>query len=113
MDFVKITRAGEVHNGVAFVTGVNVDPRPWDCTRPCSPGGIYFCRARDALFFSTLYEDAAWVRSVFPADGEAVHEEAATRDGPAKFKAHAVVLGDRTDLRAWVAGNMNADEVEA
>lgn len=42
--YVRLTTESENHNGFQYKTGLNVDHLRFDCSEPCSPGGLYFCR---------------------------------------------------------------------
>jgi len=111
MAFVKIMRTNETHYGFTFKTGSNTDRHEWNTREPCSPGGFYFCRREDALVFSTMFSNAAWVREV--RSSSEVHTEAATTSWPVKFKAHTIELGEREAIDAFVARTYSADELLA
>ena len=71
------------HNGLVYKEGLNVDPRPFNPSGDCEPGGIYF--SREDVFAFLIY--GSRVYEVEP-QGE-VYENPSS---PKKFKAHSVVL---------------------
>jgi len=82
MKYYKIVNP-KGHHGLIYKEGLNVDPKPFNPTGTCKPGGIYFAQ-EDILAFveygTELYE-------VDPV-GE-IYKELIK---PRKFKAHAVKL---------------------
>src|SRR5579872_4937683 len=40
---VKLTNESENHNNFQFRTGLNIDNIPFNPTRECTAGGLYFC----------------------------------------------------------------------
>jgi len=109
MVLIKILRANEVHYGFQYKTGENVDTRPWNTNKPCSPGGLYCCKKQDALDFCELYEDAAWVRVVL--DHSPMHVEDAENGWPVKFKAHRLTLGEREPLADFIAREFTTNAI--
>jgi len=72
------------HYGLIYKEGLNVDPKPFNPTGSCQPGGIYFAR-EDILTFLNYGTEIYEVDPV----GEIYEENAFP---PHKFKAHAVNL---------------------
>lgn len=91
--FVKLTCDTEIHNGLKYKTGLNVDIRPFSPIGSCKTGGMYFIRKVDIkrwLYYSK--KTMVWMRSVKIPDDAMVYVE------PDKFKCNKFILGDRVYL---------------
>lgn len=89
MKFYKITNKEEIHNGLQYKTGLNIDPLPFSTEKPCSPGGIYFARE----YILEFLEPYAWIREVtIPPTAEVFKEVPLKVE---KWKASKVILGER------------------
>ncbi len=98
-EYYKLTNLTEVHNGVTFTTGLNVDPleSKFDQfkNKKCGPGGFYFCK-KSEIYRWMLYSNAKghfnlmmWMRKVTIPHGSKVQLELD------KIKATRIILGPR------------------
>jgi len=60
VNFYKILNKEEVYFGVKYHDGLNEDPRPFNPSGDCEPGGIYFAR-EDILAFLSY---GPWIRQL-------------------------------------------------
>jgi len=60
MNYYKILSKDEYHYDLQYKTGLNVDPKPFNPSGNCEPGGIYFSR-EDILAF---LDYGPWIRKV-------------------------------------------------
>ena len=91
MKYYKVVNS-EGHNGLIYKEGLNVDPKPFNPSGNCEPGGIYFAKEDIFVFF----DYGSKVYQVEPV-GQ-VYENPNT---PKKFKAHSVKLkyiGETNDV---------------
>lgn len=95
MKYYKITNEKEVHYGMKYKTGLNIDVMPFGPSGDCEGGGIYF--AREDIF--AFLHMGTWIREVTIPDGEKVYKNPST---PKKWKAHRVILGERKRITAKV-----------
>lgn len=96
MNFYKILNEKEIHHGLKYHDGLNVDPLPFDPSGNCKPGGIYFAR-EDILAF--LNFDSVWIRKVTVPPGDPIYENPSP---PKKWKAKRVILGPRRRINSQV-----------
>ena len=95
MNYYKITNETEVHRGLKYKTGLNIDPVPFNPSGDCTTGGIYFSR-KDVLIF---LDYGPWIRKVtFPKDAQVYKNPGK----PEKWKADKVILGERTKITAKI-----------
>ncbi len=88
---IKLTNHDECHNGLQFVTGLNVDPIVFNPNGSCSPGGIYFTDSTHIYkWVTTLPYTISWIRRVIIPDDARVYIE--SND---KIKADKIILGGR------------------
>lgn len=95
--YFKVLNEQECHHGLQYTTGLNTDPIPLyaglsgkDAAQSeCSPGGMYFTKAKNILLFCSY---GVWVREVTLPDNQKVHTE------PFKLKADKIILGERMPL---------------
>ena len=113
MNFYKITNEKEVHRGIHYKTGLNIDIQPFNPSGNGTKGGIYFAR-EDILAF--LWH-GPWIRKVILPEGEQVYNNPGK---PKMCKAHRVILGERRRITAQVVkelidegADVNADRGEA
>ena len=93
MKFYKYTNPEEVHHGLKYHTGLNIDILPFNPSGNCTPGGIYFAR-EDILAF---VDYPGWIREVRLPKGETIYKNPCK---PEKWKAHRVILGPRRPVNA-------------
>jgi hypothetical protein len=94
MNYYKITNEDEIHNGMKYKTGLNIDTQPFNPSGRCEPGGIYFSRED---IFAFLSYDSYWIRKVtLPKDAQ-VYEDP---EQPKKWKANKVILGRKYRITA-------------
>ena len=110
--FVKILHPDEVHHGLRFVDGLNVDPLPFQTSDECAPGGIYFCEPEHVFDWIHLYTKSGaqagaqagarqpWIRSVRLPPEARVQSESNH-----KWKADRVILGPRIAWDDWLSAN--------
>jgi hypothetical protein len=105
--FIKLLRKDEIHHGLQFKTGLNVDNQPWRPQVDCAPGGIYFCRLNQLHRWLDLYNDVAWCRWVsIPADAEVVD-----CGNKLKFKANKVILSERVPIEEIIREYFDVDKL--
>ena len=91
MKFYKITNEQELHNGLQYKTGLNIDPIPFNPNGSCLKGGIYYTTAEHILEF---LDYGPWIREVtIPVDAQTYKDPKGD-----KWKSDKVILGDR---RKW------------
>jgi len=95
MPYYKITNETETHNGLKYKTGLNLDPRPWNPSGNCEPGGIYFSR-EDILAY---LDYGCWLRKVTLPPDTPIYANPGT---VVKWKAPRVILGRRVKITAGV-----------
>jgi len=96
MDFYKITNEEEIHHGLQYHDGLNIDPLPFSPTGDCVHGGIYFAREDILAFLSK----GPWIRTVtIPEDAQVIENPGAP---PRKWRADRVELGPRRRIDAEV-----------
>lgn len=93
MPFYKILNEREVHNGVHYKTGLNVDILRFDPQGSCAPGGLYFA-CEDILNFLTY---GPWIREVILPEDAHVYLNPGI---PVKWKADKIILGERREVTA-------------
>jgi len=92
MKYYKILRENEKHSGLQFHTGRVDDPLPFAEYGSCVKGGIYFAPVTSILVFVNY---GPWIREVtVPEDAQMVKDPG---DGPEKYRASSVVLGEREE----------------
>ena len=98
--YYRLTVSNECHNGFKYKTGRNIDPLPFNPTGMCKAGGLYFCHAtRLFLYRDWLTEcNDTWIREV---DLSEMKDEPVWCM-PDKFKAHQLVLKERTKYSYYV-----------
>ncbi|MDD4081983.1 MAG: ankyrin repeat domain-containing protein [Sphaerochaetaceae bacterium] len=95
MDYYKILNEKEYHHGLQYKFGLNVDPKEFNPSGDCSPGGIYF--SREDIFAFIHY--GPWIRKItLPKDAQ-VYENPG---GPKKWKADRIILGKKEKITAKV-----------
>lgn len=93
---VKLTCEDEVHNGITYHDGENVDVLPWNPRSECQPGGLYFCAISEIsrfLYYGFRIRGVVlmvYIRSVFIQPDARVYVEPNK-----KFKANKFFLGPR------------------
>ena len=93
MNYYKITNQDEIHHGLHYKTGLNVDVLPFNPSGDCQNGGIYFSR-EDILAFLHY---GPWIRKVtIPKDAK-IYENPGS---PKKWKADKIILGRRSKITA-------------
>ncbi|MDD4082362.1 MAG: hypothetical protein PHD05_03145, partial [Sphaerochaetaceae bacterium] len=95
MDYYKILNEKEYHHGLQYKFGLNIDPKEFNPSGDCEPGGIYFSR-EDILAF---LDYGPWIRKVTLPDDVRVYENPS---GPRKWKADKVILGKKEKITAKV-----------
>ena len=87
MRFVRLTNKKENHNGFQYKTGLNVDHLPFNPSKKCKAGGLYFCDFNDFNKF-IKYNDKMCVnmRAVIIPDDAKVYVETG------KYKADKFML---------------------
>ena len=85
-EFYKITNENENHFGLQYVTGLNIDPNPFNPSGSCQKGGIYFVEVHDIPNFLHL---GIYLRKTTIPDDARVYIEVG------KFKADKLDLDDR------------------
>ena len=95
MDYYKILNEKEYHHGLQYKFGLNVDPKEFNPSGSCSPGGIYFSR-EDILAF---LDYGPWIRKVTLPDDVRVYENPGE---PRKCKANKVILGKKEKITVKV-----------
>jgi len=95
MNFYKILNEEEIHCGLEYHDGLNIDPLPFNPAGDCRPGGIYFSR-EDILAFLGY---GPWIRQVTIPKGEQIYENPGF---PKKWKAKKVILGKRRRISLQV-----------
>lgn len=89
MKYYKITNETEIHNGLKYKAGLNVDPLPFNPSGDCLPGGIYYTDAKNICYFLGC---GPWIREVtLPKDAQVYQNPGI----PLKWKADKVKLGPR------------------
>lgn len=100
--FYKLTNKEENHHGFQYVTGLNVDNIPFNPTRECQPGGLYFF-AKDQLIYFNMYANSAYyIREITLLDDSRIYIE------NHKFKTDKFVLGERTKFELPMEMHMPA-----
>lgn len=95
MKYYKITNREEIHLGMRYKIGLNVDILPFNPSGDCQNGGIYFSREDILAFINKGY----WIREVRLPEDEPIYENPGF---PKKWKAHRVILGKRRKITAKV-----------
>lgn len=92
--FVKLTNESENHNGFQFKTGLNIDTVPFNYTKDCTPGGIYFCSVDEIAWWVNYgNKEMKYYRIVtIPSDAR-VYDEDVT-----KMKADKLILSERKEI---------------
>lgn len=85
MKYYKIVNL-EGHHDLVYHEGLNIDPKPFNPSGDCDPGGIYFAR-KDILAFINYGTELYEVEPV----GD-VYENPSEDGEPKKWKAHSVIL---------------------
>jgi len=62
--FYKLTNKEELHYGLQYQDGLNVDPNPFNPSGECSKGGMYFFEQSQLLFYCDYVKEAYWIREV-------------------------------------------------
>ncbi|MDD4081772.1 MAG: ankyrin repeat domain-containing protein [Sphaerochaetaceae bacterium] len=91
MDYYKILNEKECHYGLKYKFGLNIDPKEFNPSGDCSPGGIYFSR-EDILAFLNC---GIWIRKVTLPEDARVYENPSY---PKKWKADRVILGKKEKI---------------
>jgi hypothetical protein len=74
--FVKLTNISEKHRGIKYHTGLNNDPLPFDDSKSCSAGGMYFTTTDDAHHWIKFgMFGTYWVRIVTILPDSVIAEE--------------------------------------
>jgi len=102
MKFYKYTNQDEIHYGLKYHTGLNIDILPFNPTGDCEPRGIYFAR-EDILAF---IDYPGWIREVRLPKGEPIYKNPGNLQ---KWKAHRVILGPRKPVNAKTIKALIAD----
>ena len=89
--FYKMLHWNEVHYGMHYKTGLNVDIVPFKPFGACSPGGIYFSSCDNILNFLS---QGTWFREVTIPENARVYAE------KGKWKADRIILGERCRVTA-------------
>ena len=91
MRYFKVTNATEMHNGLQYKDGLNVDSVAWNPSGSCLPGGIYYADEDHICEFMGM---GAWVREVIIPDDARTYKD----PNGNKSKADKVILGPRVAL---------------
>jgi len=89
MKYYKVTNEQEIHNGLQYKDGLNIDTLPFNPKGTCEPGGIYFTR-EDILAFANY---GAWLREVILPEDAKVYKDPDSK--LTKWKSDKVILGKR------------------
>src|SRR5579872_3779422 len=107
VSFVKLTNNRELHCGLQYQDGYNVDRLGFDHKEPCSQGGMYFVQKKDAgkwIRYNILdikddgglrqyiQREMKYIRKVTIPDNAQVYVE------EGKFKTDKFILGPREDI---------------
>jgi len=95
MDYYKILNKEECHYGLQYKFGLNIDPKEFNPSGDCEPGGIYFSR-EDILAF---LDCGIWIRKVTLPEDARVYENPGK---PKKWKADRVILGKKEKITAKI-----------
>ena len=106
MKYYKITNKDEIHRGLQYKTGLNVDIQTFNPTGDCQDGGIYFAR-EDILSFLSY---GLWIREVMLPKDARIYKNPGT---PEKWKADKVILGQRRKITAEVVKELIAEGAKA
>src|SRR5579872_3817321 len=99
MKLVKLTNETENHNNFQFRNGLNIDIIPFDPTKQCNKGGIYFIDAiniKNWLSYNETIGVMVHVRVVIIPDDARVYIE------PGKFKADKIILGPKMIIKKYL-----------
>ncbi len=96
----KLTNYTSCHNGFQFKEGLNIDTIPFNTTRECSPGGMYFTTSDD-FYRYLMYNDKKmyWVYDVEIPPEAKVHYEP-----NGKAKTDRFILKNKrpiSELKEW------------
>jgi hypothetical protein len=98
--YYKLTNELEIHNGVQYYDGLNVDILPFAENGSCCKGGLYFSDETNILQF---LDGMFWIREITIPDGEMIVKDPCIN--PPIWRSHSVVCGSRkslTDFSTWV-----------
>ncbi|MDD4081770.1 MAG: ankyrin repeat domain-containing protein [Sphaerochaetaceae bacterium] len=95
MNYYKILNKEECHFGLQYKFGLNIDPKEFNPSGDCEPGGIYFSR-EDILAFLV---HGPWIRKVTLPEDARVYENPGK---PRKWKTDKVILGKKEKITAKV-----------
>jgi len=87
MRYYKFTNEQEIHFGLQYHDGLNIDILPFNPSGDCRSGGIYFTNTQNILSFWGV-----WLREVILPEGEPIYENPGK---PKKWKVHQVILSPR------------------
>ena len=92
-DFYKLTNRPELHFELQYNDGLNKDPKPFNPTGTCQPGGIYFTNEHNiGHWVMCLYPTPQWIRKVKICDDAKVYIE------EKKFKIDKITLLERESI---------------
>lgn len=103
-EIFKLTSNTENHNGFQYVTGLNVDTKPFSPMGKCSAGGLYFT-TRSFIpeywqyWMGNVIITMVYARSVTVPDDALVYVERQ------KYKANKIILGERQLLYHLLSEN--------
>ena len=73
--FYKLTNEREVHDGLCYKDGLNVDIVPFNPHGECQAGGMYFFERHQLVHVSRYVKDAYWIREVTLCSDSQIYEE--------------------------------------
>jgi len=109
--FYKFTNYEELHHGLQYNSGVNVDPIPFNPSGECSEGGMYFFEQSQLLHYPSYVQmrDVWWIREVILLPTSKVYKE------QNKYKTNTFFLKERKrfdyDLSGYVTKQMCLDAI--
>ena len=96
--YYKLFNFSECHHGMQYKDGLNEDILLFDCSRECSPGGLYFYHESQLKYFGKYTPfDPYWIREVTIPEDAQVHAE------QHKYKASKLFLKEQTLFSDFLA----------
>ena len=94
--FYKLTNGLEMHNGMYYKTGLNIDRLPFNPTGRCSPGGMYFfskCQLQNYMYY---VKNPVFIRKVVFEDSNGIPlRNLRIYKEKNKYKANKFILDER------------------
>lgn len=93
--FYKLTNEQEIHNNLEYKTGVNIDILPFNPSKSCRPGGMYFFSEPNLFRFMRYVSQPYYMREVTFDELSLIYED------DDNFKTNRFILGERVNWREY------------